>query len=628
MARALPEEMDGVLRRRLREAILALFDRFDDVQDALTEQGIDIPVSKVDDGPNLEARVKSLLKVCYQKGVIEQVCEIMAQTAKDMPPVYKEFNEVKKEYLRWQDEYLKLRLTVVVSSIGTDEQFKRNFLAPDQHLRKSLPDNDGFLDPLEPCDLIDTYVRFRESRANARSILRDIKQAHVFAAFVSGRSVEDEQLVAEFECGLKSLWRAVPSGEQRPRIIAIALDEKSRDWINKKIAEADPLPPNSITIEDFFEGNRRKSIVGSTGAGKRIVDLAKSLRQYFDGPAPDEELSPPPPLPNLELPSSDTIVLLGEPKRARPEITSGACPAMDELADELTVNGIPHEAWGDGWRETPRDLDFLNQRPLFIRAVNDSKPLKPLDLLTRLSSELNVTFGFDFDEEGDGVQAIAARPKVLWRPNGPAWDPQETGPLLFSRNDHPSELAQWLGRQLGIDVTGKNNAIVCYEDPVDKGDFENQVRRVVVEQSLRDAIALKEPPVRPDSLPFGYQQLQEIIDSIRGNRLTVIAAHDMRSVPGSGEDTLQRYRDIDRRIDESLARNRAEDAPLMRVAVLLRNWQLFPALEFSRNSRVSKWQLLRIKYEDGKFVADSANMDRLREHAAEIVTRRSEHPTQ
>ena len=173
--------------------------------------------------------------------------------------------------------------------------------------------------------------------------------------------------------------------------------------------------------------------------------------------------------------------------------------------------------------------------------------------------------------------------------------------------------------------TSRSSAIVHYEDPSAKGDLDNSRRREVVEDCLLSAVTNEEPPLQPDSAPFGYDQLMDVINSVGKDTITVIAAHDLRTPPGSKEATIERFREIDRRIDQTLASKRVENAPLMRIAVLLRNANLFPALEFSRNSRVRDWQLLRIfKNADGTYRPDAANLERLREYAADLARRRPE----
>jgi hypothetical protein len=104
MPRSLPEDMDGVHRRRLREAILARFDNFDDIRDVLSDRGINLSMAVVDDGPNLKARINSLLNVCYRRGLIEQVCDAIAGATQENLHVHGEIVAVKEEFVKWRDE--------------------------------------------------------------------------------------------------------------------------------------------------------------------------------------------------------------------------------------------------------------------------------------------------------------------------------------------------------------------------------------------------------------------------------------------------------------------------------------------------------------------------------------------
>jgi hypothetical protein len=113
----------------------------------------------------------------------------------------------------------------------------------------------------------------------------------------------------------------------------------------------------------------------------------------------------------------------------------------------------------------------------------------------------------------------------------------------------------------------------------------------------------------------------EVIDSVGNSALTVIAAHDLRTPPKSKEATIERFREIDRRIEETLARKGAENAPLMRIAVLLRNAEEFGAeVGFSRLSRVRHGGMLKFRKEtDGTYKPDAYDVERLREIMAELL---------
>ena len=313
--------------------------------------------------------------------------------------------------------------------------------------------------------------------------------------------------------------------------------------------------------------------------------------------------------------------MLGEPKAAS---AAAAVAATDELVRELVSRSVPYERWADGWRGTTKPVAALSSRPVFVRTIVDKTQTGLPDAASRLSAELNVAFGFQFDDESEAVRPLLACPRVLWRPDGPDWTPAGTGPTLHSSIEQPAEFGRWLAKLLRVDSL-IGSAIVHYEDPSAKGDIDNSLRRIAIEDCLMSAMTNDEPPLRPNSAPFGYDQLVDVINSVGEKAVTVIAAHDLRTPPGSKEATIERFREIDRRIDQTLASKRVKDVPLMRVAVLLRNASLFPALEFSRNSRVRGWQLLRIfKNADGSYRPDTANVERLREHAVDLVRRQPE----
>jgi hypothetical protein len=221
------------------------------------------------------------------------------------------------------------------------------------------------------------------------------------------------------------------------------------------------------------------------------------------------------------------------------------------------------------------------------------------------------------------VRPLLDCPRVLWRPRGAAWAPAVENPLLYSSTDEPAEFGRWLEKLLGRNLG--SSAIVHFEDPSAQGDLDNSTRSDVVREYLLKAVSNEEPPLRPDASKFGYNQLVEIIDSVGKDTLTVIAAHDLPTQPGSKEKTIERFREIDRRINQTLESKQAKDAPLMRIAVLLRNARCFPSLEFSRNSRIPDWQLLRIFNDgNGTYRADPDCLDNLRNHAAAFALRASQ----
>ena len=133
--------------------------------------------------------------------------------------------------------------------------------------------------------------------------------------------------------------------------------------------------------------------------------------------------------------------MLGEPKsRSAPD----AVLAADELAKELAGRNMTPTRWADGWRSTNKPVSEISNRPVFVRTILDKSQASPNDAATRLSSELKVAFGYQFDDESENVRPLSNCPKVLWRPGGPDWTPSAAGPLLYSSMDQPAEFARWL----------------------------------------------------------------------------------------------------------------------------------------------------------------------------------------
>ena len=620
-------ELDGRQRADLRKAISGAFTR-DTLDEALRDNNLFS--HDISDDPAFNIRIGSLIDLFFQQGRLVELCGVLATARIDNEQTHAAIIAVQKWLI--EQELLHTpnvqRLRIVLSSIETDSAWKDNFKAKGGFFEVLAP-----LADVDNIDIVDTVDRFKQSKANSVGILRDIDDIQLFVAIVSRRYIKYPQTVTEIERAFSRLSPGPDGRAPKRRVLALTLDQESHGWLAQKLANGiNPASRACVIVEEFFVGDIRKSIhtngVTDDAVVEQIQRMAERLRDYFVNRAdePVSLLSGPEALgadgPKVEPPPATPggIIILGEPKSASARDAAGA---IDELAKELAGRNMSPARWSDGWRGTTKPVSEIANRPVFVRAILDKSQASANDAATRLSSELKVALGYQFDDESENVQPLNNCPKVLWRPGGPEWVPSATGPLLYSNTDQPPEFGRWLEKLLGRNLG--SSAIVHYEDPSSKGDLDNSRRREVLEDCLLSAVTNEEPPLQPDSAPFGYDQLMDVINSVGKDTITVIAAHDLRTPPGSKEATIERFREIDRRIDQTLASKRVEDAPLMRIAVLLRNANLFPALEFSRNSRVRDWQLLRIfKNADGTYKPDAANLERLREYAADLARRRSE----
>ena len=568
----------------------------------------------VSEDPVFNNRIDSLIEVFERKGRLIELCAALSREREDNPTVYGDIIRVQQWLI--EREFKKLR--TVVSALGTEGKWKESFKKV--FSRTLISEESGYY-----CEYIDTLERVLQSTDNVAGVLRDIDDTSLFVAIISKRYATHAPAETEIA---RALSRLTPGqGGQPPhrRVLALVLDEESRDWLANKIkSELAPACAPCVLVEEFFSGKIKKSVDDEAGE-QQIRDVVGRLQTYFEAleqpiVVPHQEAPKPVEEPLVPPTPSELVVILGESNGAS---TPDAARAGNDLASELNGRNIPYERWADGWREPKKPMTALSKRPILVRTVTDASRVNVNDAARDLSYELNVAFGFQYDDRSEKVRSLMDCPKVLWRPKGTAWTPAGEGPLLYSSTDEPADLVRWLEKLLGRNLG--SSAIVHYEDPSAKGDLDNSIRRQVVEGCLLSAVTNEEPPLQPDSAPFGYDQLVDVINSVGKDTLTVIAAHDLRTPPGSREATIERFREIDRRIDQTLASKRAENAPLMRIAVLLRNASLFPALEFSRNSRVRDWQLLRIfKDSNGTYRPDTANLERLREYASELARRAPE----
>ena len=595
----MPRDLDGKLWDRLSQAILAGFVRQE--LDRILRIN-NWRARNVADGDDYEERVGSLIDVSYREGWLVTLCEALAEARKGRADIYGEFIQVRDTLLAVVDPR---SLTVLFSSIEIDSSWKKRLNG----------DGDAFA-PLKPYVAIDTLMRRKQSKDSISGVMREIDDARLFVAFVSRhyRSIGDG--IGEFDRAFARLVLGPDGKVPSRRVLALIRDQESRDWIAQRQNALDPRCHECLIVADLSDsGNRNDAPADGPLAG-----IGKALRDYFDGVGVEPGLDPPPSPPPDSGPAPGAVIVLGEPRVV--PVPKGTM-AADELVKELEGREVPHERWPDGWRTAgKRPVTILATRPVFVRTILDEPQSNATDIDGQLTSQLKSSFGFEFDDESEAVRPLLNCPKVLWRPNGPEWKPpQAGGPTLYVSAEQPPEFARWLAKLLRINDSSR--AVVYYEDPAAKGDLDNSVRRTAIEHVLASAMTSDMPPLHPDTAPFGYDQLIDVIKSVDQNSPTVIAAHDMRTTPGSRQATIERFREIDRVIDQTLATKRAENAPLVRVAVLFRNPELFPWLQFSRDTRVGNWHLLRMfKNKDrGTYVPDPANVERLRE-AAEVLARR------
>jgi hypothetical protein len=517
-------------------------------------------------------------------------------------------------------------LTIVISSAGTDEQWKAYF-------KKQLNL------AMEPCRIIDTAERTKQSKDAFYRLDREIENADLFVALVSKTYTRAAQTANELNHARKVIQTET---SRFRRVLALALDQDGVQWLKGNYDCLSKDERNPFFRRDFLDKEgRRLSIpngASNSDLALQVKKLGTDLRKVFETrqtigrDVVTEDLPHP----------AGKIVILGESRGDAPPVATNA---IRDLISNLEEGEAPFEQVPDRWRNpSPLDLDkeLLANRPVFVRTIVD-KITTIAKESERLSAELKASFGFQFDDDGEQTLPLQECPRVLWRPGGPQWTTEEPekssspnvdddarpgkkNPAVHVSIERPPEFAKYLMGLVGREYDPPDTAIVHYEVPIEaqrsstRGDstesLDNLMRlREVLENGLIDAISCEIPPVHPDSAPFGPEQLPEVISLIGGTALRVIAAHDLRTRKGAKEATLDRFREIDRSIDQTLARSKTQ-TPLLRVAVLHRNADIFPQLQFGSRSRVGSWQILRILKRNGDYIVDQATLDNLRQCAA------------
>ena len=395
-------ELDGQMREQLREAVLLGFQARGQLKRVVGALSKDL--DKIVANAPYEDQVDELITIAFSEGWLIRLSQELIQERGDYPEVRDPIAGVQawlegrraEHNKRWQDKGAPStaqvsddprKVSVVISSVDPDAAWKGNF-------------EGQFIKAMDPCQVIDTLDRMKQSKDAAPAVRRDIENARLFIALVSKRYIKFKQTVDEIEHALATIGR--DDGDIGPRrLLVVLLDRDGATWFHQKRqmlgVAAGPLAQRVI-VKEFFDQDGRKSI-NSGGmiddeVVETIIDLGDELRRTLDGAAPETiaqllgpigEVEPATPLSPAVPPTtaivSDKIIILGDLRACS---DPAAAAAIDALADSLAVHPDAVDRWADGWRAAGRKIDALAGKPTFVRAVLDRNAPSPGDLARRL----------------------------------------------------------------------------------------------------------------------------------------------------------------------------------------------------------------------------------------------------
>ena len=136
-------------------------------------------------------------------------------------------------------------MRTVVSALGTEGKWKENFNKV--FSRTLISEESGYY-----CEYIDTLERVLRSADNAAGVLRDIDDTSLFVAIISKRYATHAPAATEIA---RALSRLTPDQSGQPphrRVLALVLDEESRDWLAEIKNELAPACAPCVLVEEFF----------------------------------------------------------------------------------------------------------------------------------------------------------------------------------------------------------------------------------------------------------------------------------------------------------------------------------------------------------------------------------------
>ncbi|MBY5586527.1 hypothetical protein HFO49_03365 [Rhizobium leguminosarum] len=323
---------------------------------------------------------------------------------------------------------------------------------------------------------------------------------------------------------------------------------------------------------------------------------------------------------DADPPIEANVLLLGIPT-----ISAGAISAKAsdiELVNFLgKYNPDRVQYWEDGWAESKRmteaeRAELFLRPPIFVRSAADKHAtISGLrgDLILPLARALGYA---EYDVARVWRDIVGQFQRVFWRPEGEWWDGTEIDRKVeCALIGAPTEIGEKLAKKAGLSELLESKLRTRFENLPDSDPNREllstnlqELGKTVVEQGEYETVAVS------------LDSLDDSVSRFNRSQLNIVAAHDQRTRPGDRQHTISHFEDWDSKIDALVARYFPGREPkIFRIAVLFQNFDKFDGLKFDEGLSVRRWNLLKIKRENDKFVFNPNDLSHLKQAATELL---------
>jgi len=471
----------------------------------------------------------------------------------------------------------------------------------------------------EDAHVFDYFKRFHPFTAELWSTVTDRKSQQVehskyFLAVITPRDLTDGDApdCELFEFALKNWLESLANPEASKRFMLFYEKEEVLAWWKKW---REKFRENNPTFDDKSIFIRELTNEPADRAAAKI-ELENFLNGSWDEGSSGTETKVPSNILVLGIPTVDTT---------NGRDTNSNNVKLFKYLRKYNPKRVQH--WDNDWSATKRLTasqrnELFKYPPIFVRSASDKKATVA-GLKDALIIPLINALGYA-DEDGytdeDLVRiwrdTVGKFQRVYWRPHGEWWDGGEINQKIeHAWTGSAEDIGARLAKLAGFDEVVESKIRTRFEDLPDSDPNRNMLSaglqdlsRTVVKQGEFDTVAVS------------LDGLDESVRRFGRAKLNIVAAHDQKTRPGDRQDTITHFENWDTRIDHLVGEYFPGREPkIFRIAVLFQNFDKFDGLRFDEGLSIRRWNLLKIKHENGKLVFNPGDLKHLKDAAKDMI---------